>query len=175
MGDPLSGDPLSGPPFGTPFRRPPFDDPLSFRLKPIKKIQTAIKVLEFNLLLAGDTSFNKFRDRLLTVIGFPLALGLNGKFSPIFKSSKAASGLLKLRRFDNKIETTFFILDDPSTAGFSGAPVYAQSEVRYGGVGFGVGPFACLGLVHGTIRDNTGGKFAAIVPSYFITQTIERY
>lgn len=145
-------------------------------LKPVKKIQTAIIVIEHNLLLIDDNGFfRKFRDRLLTVIGFPLALGLKGKFSPIFKSSKLASGLLRLPRGDNKIEATFFILDDPSTAGFSGAPVYAQSQIRTGMMGYSAGPFACVGLVHGTLKDNTGGKFAAIVPSYFITQTIEQY
>ena len=44
-------------------------------LKPVKKIQTAIIALEPDVLLADDNSFNKFRDRLLTVIGFPLVNG----------------------------------------------------------------------------------------------------
>lgn len=144
-------------------------------IKPPKKIEAVIKVLEPNLFLPDDKSFDKFRNRLLTVIGFPLNLGLRGKFSPITKLSKSASGLFRHPRFDNKVETTFFILDDPSVAGFSGGPVYAQSEVSYGGVSLGTGPFACLGLVHGTLSDKTGGKFAAIVPSYFILETIEQY
>lgn len=144
-------------------------------IKPSKRIQAVIKVLEPNLFVADDKSFNKFRNRLLTVIGFPLNLGLSGKFSPITKSSKSASGLFRYPRYDNKVETTFFILDDPSVAGFSGAPVYALSEVSYGGVAFGTGPFACLGLVHGTLSDKTGGKFAAIVPSYFILDIIDQH
>jgi hypothetical protein len=104
-----------------------------------------------------------------------LSLGLSGKYSPITKSSKAASNLFKYKRFDKNIETTFLVLDEPSVQGFSGAPVYALSAVDFGGVGLGVGQFACIGLVHGTLPDNTGGKFAAIVPSYFIIQTIEKY
>jgi hypothetical protein len=30
-----------------------------------------------------------------------------------------------------------------------------------------------VGLMHGTLSDNTGGKFAAVVPSTFVTPTLE--
>ena len=33
-------------------------------------------------------------------------------------------------------------------------------------------PATCVGLVHGTISDNTGGKLAAVVPAHFIVETI---
>ena len=144
-------------------------------LKPSEEFKAIIKVLEPKLFLANENEYGQYKNRVLTTVGFPLALGLSGKFSPITNSSKAASNLIRYKRFDKNIETTFLILEDPSVQGFSGAPVYALSEVSLGGVAFGTGRFACIGLVHGTLKDSTGGKFAAIVPSYFIIQTIERF
>jgi len=144
-------------------------------LMPSEAFQGIIKVLDPGLFLTNSNEYSEYKDRVLTTVGFPLALGLTGKFSPITKSSKAASNLFQYKRFDKNIETTFLILDDPSVQGFSGAPVYALSEVSLGGIAFGTGRFACIGLVHGTLPDNTGGKFAAIVPAYFIIQTIERF
>lgn len=144
-------------------------------LNPSEKFKGTIKILNTDLLLASENDYDKFRDRVLTTVGFPLSLGLRGKFSPIVKSSKAASSLFTYQRSDKNIQTTFFILEDPSVQGFSGTPVYAMSEVRIGGIGLGGGRFACIGLVHGTLKDNTGGKFAAIVPAYFIIQLIENH
>lgn len=144
-------------------------------LNPSEKFKGIIKFLEPSMFLTNENEYGQYKNRVLTTIGFPLALGVSGKFSPITKSSKAASNLFRYRRFDNNIETTFLVLDDPSVQGFSGAPVYALSEVSLGGVAFGTGRFACIGLVHGTLPDNTGGKFAAIVPAYFVIQTIENF
>lgn len=36
------------------------------------------------------------------------------------------------------------------------------------------GSLRCVGLVHGTVSDNTGGKMAAVVPSFFILQTLRK-
>jgi len=144
-------------------------------LNPSAQFKGIIKVIEYSQLLISENQYHQFRNRVLTTVGFPLSLGLKGKFSPITKSSKAASNLLNYKSPDTKTDTTFLILDDPSVQGFSGAPVYALSEVNMGGIAFGTGAFACVGLVHGTLSDNTGGKFAAIVPAYFISQTIEKY
>lgn len=116
------------------------------------------------------------RERPVVVMGFPLALGTTGRFSPLTSEAKPASGLLRYPRFDTKKEATFFVLDKPSIGGFSGGPVFLTP-----------GPFASggamvftelpaqtvvVGLVHGTFSDNTGGKLAAIVPSKFIRDTI---
>jgi hypothetical protein len=139
------------------------------------KFKGMIKVLEPDQFLTNEDEYGQYKNRVLTTVGFPLNLGLSGKFSPITKTSRAASSLFRCPRSDNKIESTFLVLDDPSVQGFSGAPVYAMSEVNFGGVALGVGRFACIGLVHGTLQDNTGGKFAAIVPGYFIIQTIEKF
>jgi len=135
-------------------------------LNPSERFKGMVKVLEPNLLLTTEKEYDQFKNRVLTTIGFPLALGLSGKFSPISKASRAASSLFRYRRFDKNTESTFLVLEEPSVQGFSGGPVYALSAVEFGGVALGVGRFACIGLVHGTLLDNTGGKFAAIVPAY---------
>lgn len=99
--------------------------------------------------------------------GFPLRLGIQKHFSPISTSSRVASGLIDLLRFDNKGISTFFLLDAPSIPGLSGGPVFSVPSY--------LDPrdsLKLIGLVHGVISDNTGGKFAAIVPSYYILKTI---
>ena len=117
------------------------------------------------------------RERPLVVMGFPLALGTVGRFSPITSEAKTASGLLRLNRFDNKKEATFFVLDKPSIGGFSGAPVYLMPGAYFNGAVMVMPsistPAKCIGLVHGTLSDNTGGKLAAVVPAAFIVQTIK--
>ena len=32
----------------------------------------------------------------------------------------------------------------------------------------------CVGIIHGTISDDTGGKMAAVTPSRYILETIEK-
>ncbi|MDH4081268.1 MAG: serine protease [Nitrospira sp.] len=116
------------------------------------------------------------RERTVTVMGFPLRLGTTGRFSPITSDGKPASGLLRILRADNKKEATFFLLDKPSIGGFSGGPVYLLSAPYASGGALVFtdvsAPPKVVGLVHGTISDNTGGKLAAIVPSRFIHETI---
>ena len=65
-------------------------------------------------------------------------------------------------------------MDDPGVAGFSGAPVFRLPSVHTGGVRVGQGAFQCVGLVHGTFSDDTGGKFAAVVPAKFIAETVRK-
>ena len=137
-------------------------------INPSEIFKGIIKVLEPNMFLTTEKEYDQYKNRVLTTVGFPLALGLSGKFSPISKDSKAASSLFRYKRSDKKTESTFLVLEDPTVQGFSGGPVYALSEASLGGVAFGTGSFACIGLVHGTLPDNTGGKFADIVPAYYI-------
>jgi len=115
------------------------------------------------------------RDKPLTVLGFPLGLGSQGRFSPISKESKAASGLISFPRADTNIIDDFFLLDSPSIGGFSGAPVFILPKAYTVGSGLVFGnEFSCRGLVHGTLSDNTGGKLCAVVPSYKILECIEK-
>lgn len=116
------------------------------------------------------------RAKILTVLGFPLSLGVKGVFSPISKETKSASGLLNLLRADTKIMATFFVTQDPSIGGYSGAPVfdtglpYSTSNTA---IYVDMRETKILGIVHGTISDKTGGKLGAIVPSYYIVETIK--
>src|SRR5206468_6794441 len=99
------------------------------------------------------------RDAPLTVLGFPLGLGVEREFSPISRDTKAASGLLTLPRFDTQIPATFFVMQDPSIGGDSGAPVIDTGGPRRAGQGLVLSaPTIVVGLVHGTLPDQTGGK-----------------
>ena len=115
------------------------------------------------------------RDLDLTILGFPLNLGVEGNFSPISRTSRAASGLLSLPRADTKTKATFFLLQDPSVGGFSGAPVFLKPGTFMKGTSVDVRrSFQYLGLVHGTISDKTGGKFAAVTPAEFILEALRQ-
>lgn len=114
-----------------------------------------------------------FREREVTAYGYPLSLGVGQKFSSITKTSKPSSSLIELERFDNKVKTIFFLLDDPSVSGFSGGPVFElPQEIGSGKNKIFVQVNRIVGLVHGSIS-NRGGGFAAIVPSVYIKETIE--
>lgn len=114
-----------------------------------------------------------FREREVTTYGYPLSLGIGQKISPITKTSKPSSSLIELERFDNKVKTIFFLLDDPSVSGFSGGPVFElPQEIGSGKDQIFVQVNRIVGLVHGSISNKAGG-FAAIVPSIYIKETIE--
>lgn len=117
------------------------------------------------------------REVIVTILGFPLNLGHKGFFSPISRETKPASGFLTLRRFDTNQPTTFFITQDPSAGGFSGAPVFdmrlpIQSTSTLSIIG---APPRIVGIVHGTLSDRTGGKLGAICPSFLIKELIDNF
>lgn len=114
-----------------------------------------------------------FRERQVTVYGYPLSLGIGKKISPITKTSKPASSLIELPRFDTKVPATFYLLDDPSVSGFSGGPVFElPQKIGTGDESIWVTVYRIVGIVHGTISDK-GGGFTAIVPSIYIKEAIE--
>lgn len=116
-----------------------------------------------------------YRESEVTVFGYPLSLGIGKRISAITKVCKPSSGLIELPRFDNKRKSDFFLLDDPSVSGFSGGlvlklpPSMEDEALR---LWKSYNKYKIVGLVHGTIRDRQGG-FSAIVPSYYIKETIE--
>jgi hypothetical protein len=136
-----------------------------------------IKIMNGHFLqlsLIDDTLRSPILTKSLLTIGFPLNLINAERFSPILKESKPVSGLLNLQRFDTISISTFYLLDSPSIEGYSGAPVfeppdnYLTNDLILGG------RWACVGLIHGTIADKTGGKLGAVVPSYYIIETIKQ-
>lgn len=113
------------------------------------------------------------REREVTIIGFPLSLGVNRKFSPISKTAKPSSDLIELPRSDTKTTTIFYLLDDPSVSGFSGSPVFElPTNLLIDRTRIFVDVYRLVGLVHGTVSDKIGG-FAAVVPSSYIYETIQ--
>ena len=109
----------------------------------------------------------------VTIVGFPLGLGTDGNFSPISQQSKTVSGLLTLPRLDIKQSQVFFLLDNPSIGGFSGAPVLelpgayiAKNEIQHNR------DLTWVGVVHGTTGDNTGGKLAVITPAALVLELL---
>ena len=107
----------------------------------------------------------------VTIVGFPLGLGTEGNFSPISQQSKTVSGLLTLPRLDIQQSQVFFLLDNPSIGGFSGAPVLelpgvyiAKNAIKRNR------DLRWVGVVHGTTGDNTGGKLAVITPAALVLE-----
>ena len=137
------------------------------------------RFLPISLILKDKAA--PLRATTLTVIGFPLGLPLvintNDSFSPISRETKPASDLLILPRFDTKKPAKFFLTQDPSIGGFSGAPIVDTGLPLQIDNAMYLRPSMALvvGLVHGTLSDDTGGKMGAIVPSYYILETIEQF
>lgn len=144
----------------------------------------AMEVLKPRALSLGHI-FSNFdapsRERPLTTFGFPLGLGAvkersGDRVSPLAMESRAASGLMTMKRFDRVIPQVVFILQNPSIGGYSGAPVFKlPSTFSAGGaIAFSKPDGHVMGLVHGTLSDATGGKLAAVVPVAYVTELLER-
>lgn len=112
------------------------------------------------------------RDVELTSIGFPNGLGAVGHFSPLTFRTFASSGLITLNRADTQTPADFFILEKPSIGGYSGGPVFDISIYKHGAMTSTGSGTMCHGIMHGTISDQTGGKLAAVTPSYLIFDII---
>ncbi len=114
------------------------------------------------------------RDTVLTVLGFPLALGSSQSFSPISRETKPASGLLTIPKTGRL--TRYFLTQDPSIGGFSGAPVIdlkvpfwkSRRSLTIPG-----GSPQIVGIAAATISDDTGGKLGVIVPAFYIVRVLK--
>src|SRR5690606_2288362 len=105
------------------------------------------------------------RDNDVTFFGFPIIDTDLQHFSPLSFTAYPASGLLTNKRYDTNTKCTFFYVDQPSMQGCSGAGVYFSVEKAEF---YSIGKTILIGVVHGTAKDNTGGKLAAITPSFYI-------
>lgn len=118
------------------------------------------------------------RSITLTVLGFPLAFGVEGEFSPISRDTRPASAFLTTARADTKRPAVFFVTQDPSVGGFSGAPVFdtglpystAEDAIRIDGR-----PMQIVGVAHGTASDNTGGKLGLITPGHLLLELLSQH
>jgi hypothetical protein len=110
----------------------------------------------------------------LTMIGFPLGLTSEKHFAPMAKRVHAASGILPFSGEEMGDPADFFLLDQPSMGGYSGAPVFviAGQHPETGDVS--LARPRCVGLISRTISDESGGQFAAVVPSAAIRKALAR-
>lgn len=112
-------------------------------------------------------------DRELTVVGFPIGLGVSATyFSPLVIRSTPASGIVT----GLGVTSQFFTLERPAIGGYSGAPVFDLGYQFYGTAGAGMsssyGPTRIVGVIQATLSDDTGGKLAVVVPASFIVELL---
>lgn len=116
------------------------------------------------------------RDRELTIAGFPSGLGttLTGasKFSPLTFRSYASSSYLTLNRADTNTPSDFFCLENPAMGGYSGGPVIDMGYINTPVMSQNYGDTTIWGFIHGTMKDETGGKIALVTPGYYLYDII---
>jgi len=104
----------------------------------------------------------------LTFLGYPIVDMEMEHFSPLIFTAYLSSGLITQTRADTKTKCNFYYLSVPAAQGCSGSGVYfsvKKATLYYGG-----SKTLMIGVVHGTQSDDTGGKLAAITPSYYISE-----
>ena len=103
------------------------------------------------------------REMSLTMYGM-LDVYTELEFAPFTCDSKPASSLW-VAHFDvTGSNFKCFMLDKPSTQGFSGGPVISFETSD--------NPI-CYGIIHGTRQDNTGGKLAIVVHSAYLFELLD--
>lgn len=128
------------------------------------KERNEIDLTEYYLdlrLFVNDFNDIPEREDSVTMFGLP-DVYIDLKLSPFTCDCKVASDLW-ISYFD-VTGTTFkcFMLDKPSTQGFSGGPVLLFEDDKA----------KCYGIIHGTRQDNTGGKLAIVVHSAYLYELI---
>jgi hypothetical protein len=136
-----------------------------------ESIRTLIKNYAFPDELIHRNKELPQRGADLTFLGYPV-LDLDMEhFSPLIFTAYRSSGLITQKRADTKTKCNFYYLNEPSIQGCSGSGVFLS--VRKSRMFLNVGRTLMIGIVHGTHGDNTGGKLAAITPSYYILDLFE--
>lgn len=112
------------------------------------------------------------RDDELTSVGFPNGLGAFGKFSPFTFRSYVSSSEITLNRADINKPALFICLENPSVGGYSGCPIFDLGIMKKGVITSSQGPTRLIGIMHGTLSDNTGGKIAVFSPALYLKDLI---
>lgn len=131
-----------------------------------KQTYLQARFIPYNTIDTSETSIP--RNIQLTIIGFPLGIGVQEYFSPLTFRTFPSSGLITQARADTKTLQTFIILENPSVGGYSGGPVFDLGIIHTGIMEMTTGKTTLHGFIHGTISDDTGGKMAAITPSFYV-------
>jgi hypothetical protein len=138
---------------------------------------------QFELLAIGEDLFPKkdTETPLLTlayVLGFPMGLGVQDKLSPIAKGTQIASRATSIDRPGISPDLQFILLDQALVQGYSGSPVFytedVMSNVQIGTQRMKGGErLHFVGIVSGTISDNTGGKITLVIPISYVWDIFE--
>ncbi|MCH7964905.1 MAG: hypothetical protein IH852_13315 [Bacteroidetes bacterium] len=130
-----------------------------------EKIKKRLETWSFpsNLINNGENLPERAAD--ITFLGFPVLDMKMNHFSPLIFKGYRSSGLITQKRADTNTASDFYYLNVPSIQGCSGSGVYISVK---NGMYLSFGKTIMIGIVHGTHGDNTGGKMAAITPSYYI-------
>lgn len=103
------------------------------------------------------------RESIVTMFGMP-DVYTDLEYAPFTCDSSPASNLW-LAHFDvTGSMFKCFMLDKPSIQGFSGGPVVCLNSTSTP---------KCFGIIHGTRKDNTGGKLAIVVHSAYLYELLE--
>lgn len=118
-------------------------------------------LLDINMFV-NDFNIVPERESNLTMYGMP-DIYTDLQFAPFTCDCKPASDLWVAHFELTGSPFKCFMLDKPSTQGFSGGPVIVFEEERA----------VCYGIIHGTRQDNTGGKLAIVVHSAYLYELIQ--
>jgi hypothetical protein len=110
------------------------------------------------------------RDADLTFLGYPVVDMEMEHFSPLVFTAYLSSGLITQQRYDTKTKSNFFYLNVPSIEGCSGSGVFFSVKKAFYLAGKAT---LMIGIVHGTQGDSTGGKLAAVTPSYYVLDLLK--
>lgn len=102
----------------------------------------------------------------LTFLGYPIVDLQMEHFSPLTFTGYLSSGLITQLRYDTKTKCNFFYLNVPSIEGCSGSGVFFSVKKAFY---MGAKKTLMIGIIHGTQGDSTGGKLAAVTPSYYVS------
>jgi hypothetical protein len=83
-------------------------------------------------------------------------------------NSYQSGSVFKANQQDTNTPCEFFLLENPSVGGYSGGPIFDLGIMIVGSMTVTKERTYCLGLMHGTISDKTGGKLAAVTPAYYL-------
>jgi hypothetical protein len=133
-------------------------------------IKTIIRERAFPAELIHSGKDLPKRDADLTFLGYPAIDMEMEHFSPFVFTAYLSSGLITQQRYDTKTKCNFFYLSVPSIEGCSGSGVFFSVKKAM----FMAGKATLLiGIIHGTKADNTGGKLAAVTPSYYVAELLK--
>jgi len=122
-----------------------------------------------------DTNLTLYK-RLNKVIcfGFPLIDLNKTNYAPESIITYFVTNGSKLLKWgDNKKKISYFyLLQLPSIDGFSGGPVFEGGAIGVSNVTNNL-RIKCIGIIHGTFYDKTGGKICYVTPCYYLKDLIK--